>query len=235
MQVVLVAQQFGHLRLAPFGDQPRHGKPPVDQRDNIVALDMDFAVDDQRRDQPARIDAEIPFAQILSPRQVDRMRLPVDALQVEDDPGLLGTGRAVKVEQVHALPSKHVARADIGLQEPNHCTSFPVRLGRHTARRLARPRHHSVARPGPTTGRRRLPSAAFRIVGDATGSRAGPAAGSRKLPGDFQAAGTPSIDLPVAAAAAPAAMWAGPSWAENRQIGTWTFDRRRLAHRRHGP
>ena len=123
MQVVLAAQQFGHFRFASSGDQARRGKPPIEQRDDIVALDMDLAVDDQSRHQPARIDAEIPIAEVLALRNVDRMRLPVDTLQIEHDPRLLRTRRAVEVEQMRALPAEHIARLDIALQKPDHPAS----------------------------------------------------------------------------------------------------------------
>ena len=154
MQIVFVAQQLGHFRVAAFGDQPRGGEPPVEQRDDVVAFDMDFAIDDQRRDQPARIDAEKPFAQVPAPGQVDRMRLPLDTLQIEDDPGLLRTRRAMEVEQMHALPTEHFACADIGLQELNHCASFRGRARRRSCRRrLPRPGRRSGFRgPGRRSG-----------------------------------------------------------------------------------
>jgi hypothetical protein len=53
--------------------------------DDVVALDVHRAVMHQDRHQPARIDAEKPWLHVLVVRQVDRMRLPWDLLQIEED------------------------------------------------------------------------------------------------------------------------------------------------------
>ena len=48
------------------------------------------------------------------------MRLPIDTLQIEEDPNLLRTRRSHVVDQMDAFPVEDLARLDIAVQELNH-------------------------------------------------------------------------------------------------------------------
>ena len=55
--------------------------------------------------------------------QIDGMRLPRDALQVEEDAELLRARRAGEVQHVHALPAQHLAGLDVAVDELDHDAS----------------------------------------------------------------------------------------------------------------
>ena len=122
MQVVLVPQQRRHLALVARRNQPRRGESPFQILDDVVALDMHRAVMHQHRHQPARIDAEKPWLHVFVSGQVDRMRLPRYALEVEEDAQLLRARRAHEVQHVHALPAQHLAGLDVAVRQLNHET-----------------------------------------------------------------------------------------------------------------
>ena len=117
MQVVLVPEQRRHLVLVAGRDQPRRRECPFQILDDVVALDMHGAVMHQHRHQAARIDAEKPRLHVFISRQIDRMRLPGDALEVEEDAQLLRARRAHEVQHMHALPAQHLAGLDVAVRQ----------------------------------------------------------------------------------------------------------------------
>ena len=104
VQVVLVLEQRRDLVLVAGRDQLRRRKFLFEILDDVVALDVHRAVMHQHRHEPARIDAEKPRPEVLVAGQIDGMRLPRDALEVEEDAELLRARRADEVQHVHALP-----------------------------------------------------------------------------------------------------------------------------------
>ena len=143
MQVVLVLEQRRDLVLVTRRDQPRHRKFLFEILDDVVALDVHGAVIDQHRHQPARIDAEEPRLHVLVVRQIDRMRLPRNTLEIEEDAKLLRARRAHEVQHVDALPAEHLARLDVAIDKLNH-GSLSRRTRRHH-RRVACSRNASAA------------------------------------------------------------------------------------------
>jgi len=91
MQVVFVLEQRRDLVVVARWNQLRRWKFLFEVLDDVVALDMHAAVMHQDRHQPARIDAEEPRLHILVLRQIDRMRLPLNAFEIEEDAKLLRT------------------------------------------------------------------------------------------------------------------------------------------------
>ena len=89
MQIVLVSQQRGDFGLMPGRNEFWRGECLFEILDDVVAFDVHRAVMHQDRYQPARIDAEKPGLKVLIRREVDGMRLPWDALEVEKDAQLL--------------------------------------------------------------------------------------------------------------------------------------------------
>ena len=83
---------------------------------------MHGAVMHQHRHQSARIDAEKPRLHVLVVRQIDRMRLPFNALEIEKHPKLLRARRTHEVQHMHALPAEHFAGLDVAIDELNHGT-----------------------------------------------------------------------------------------------------------------
>ena len=135
MQIVLVLEQRRDLVLVAGRNQPRRRKCLLQILDDVVALDVHRAVMHQHRHEPARIDAEKPRPEVLVAGQIDRMRLPRDALEVEEDAELLRARRAGEVQHVHALPAQHLASLDVAVDELNHDAS---RLFRAHHRRRGR-------------------------------------------------------------------------------------------------
>ena len=123
MQIVLVLEQRRDLVLVAGRNELRRRKRLLEILDDVVALDVHRAVVHQHRHESARIDAEKPRPEVLVAGQVDEMRLPRDALQVEEDAELLRARRAREVQHVHALPAEHLAGLDVAVDELNHDAS----------------------------------------------------------------------------------------------------------------
>ncbi len=91
MEFVLVPQERCDLVLMSSRNELRRWKRVFEVLDGVVALNVHRAVVHEQRNQPARIDAKKPSAEILVGVQVDEMRFPLDALEVQKDAQLLRT------------------------------------------------------------------------------------------------------------------------------------------------
>ena len=123
MQIVLVLEQRGDFVLVSRRNELRRRKCLFEIGDDVVALDMHGAIVHQHRHQPARIDAEKPWPEILVAGQIDGMRLPRNAFEVEEDAQLLRARRAHEMQDMHALPVEHLAGLDVAVDKLNHVIS----------------------------------------------------------------------------------------------------------------
>src|SRR4051794_34921831 len=124
MQVVLVLEQRRHLLLVASWNKPRRRIFFLEVLDDVIALDVHSSIMDEHRHQPARVDAKKPRLHVFMSRQINRMRLPWNFLQVEEYAKLLRAGGADEVKHVHALPAEHLAGPDVAVDELNHETSL---------------------------------------------------------------------------------------------------------------
>src|SRR4051812_37786089 len=80
----------------------------------------------QHRHQATRIDAEKPWAEILVSTQIDEMRRPRDAFEIEEDAKLLRARRAGIVQHMHTLPPEHLAGPNVSVDQLNHVCLPPA-------------------------------------------------------------------------------------------------------------
>ena len=113
-------QQRRDLVLVAGRNQLRRGKFPLQILDDVVAFDVHRTVMHQHRHQAARIDAEKPRLHVLVAGQIDRMRLPRNAFEIEEDAQLLRARRAGEMQHMHALPAEHLAGLDVAVDQLNH-------------------------------------------------------------------------------------------------------------------
>jgi hypothetical protein len=81
--MILAPEQGRQFACARDGDKRGFGKAAPEIQDDVVAFDMDRSIVYQSRNQPARIYAEIEFPEVLFPRQVNDVRLPLYSLEIE--------------------------------------------------------------------------------------------------------------------------------------------------------
>jgi hypothetical protein len=91
MEVIFVLEERRDFVLVALGNEFWFWKSLFEIFDNVVTLDVNGAVMDQHWDQPARIDAQKPRREIIVAVQIDVVRLPGNALEVEKDAKLLRT------------------------------------------------------------------------------------------------------------------------------------------------
>jgi len=120
-----VLEQRRDLVLVSSRNELRRWKRLFKILDDVVALDVHRTVMHQHRHQPARIDAEKPRLHIFVGHQVDGVRLPRNAFEVEEDAQLLRARRAHEVQHVHALPAEHLAGLDVAVGKLNHEALLP--------------------------------------------------------------------------------------------------------------
>jgi hypothetical protein len=94
MKVVFMLKQSRNLLLMTGGYEPRFGEHVFQILDYIVAFDVDCAIVNEHRSQSTWIDAQKPRLDVLVGQQIDGMRLPIDTLQIEEDPNLLRARRS---------------------------------------------------------------------------------------------------------------------------------------------
>ena len=115
MKRVFVPEQICRFPFTAGRNKPWLRKPGFEQGDDVVALDVNGAVENQDRHQTARIDAQEPGLVVLMLGKIDQMRFPFDAFQVQEDPRLLRTRRHRIVQEMHPAPGQHLAGFDIGV------------------------------------------------------------------------------------------------------------------------
>ena len=81
---------------------------------------MNRAVVHQNRYQATRVDPEEPGGEVLIGVQINGVRLPRDALQVEKNAELLRARRPGVVQNMRPLPSEDLTCLDVALDELNH-------------------------------------------------------------------------------------------------------------------
>jgi hypothetical protein len=74
----------------------------------------------QHQHQPARVDAEEEGREILVGEKVDRVGMPLQPLDVQEDAQLLRAGGDGVVEDVQPLPAEHFPGADILFDQLDH-------------------------------------------------------------------------------------------------------------------
>ena len=70
-------------------DEPGRRERLLEVGKYVVALDVHSAVMNENGHEPARVDAEVPRIDVAVCQQVDVVRLPLQAFQVEEDAQLL--------------------------------------------------------------------------------------------------------------------------------------------------
>ena len=91
MEIVFVPEETVDLILMAGWNEPGMRKSIFDVLDDVVALDVNRAVMHQHRHQPARIDTEEPRLKVFARHQIDRVRLPFDTFEVQENTQLLRT------------------------------------------------------------------------------------------------------------------------------------------------
>lgn len=77
---------------------------------------MHRAIMHQDGHQITRINTQKPFTPVTTGNLLDIVRFPGNALQVEKDPGLLGTVGQDHVQQVHPLPVQNRPCSNINVE-----------------------------------------------------------------------------------------------------------------------
>ena len=113
MQIIFFPQKIVHFCFAARRDKRWLGKDFFEMGQDVVTLDVHRAIVDEDGHQPPGVDAQKPGTEVLLRPQVHHMRRPVSALQVQKDPGLLGTGRTLKMEEMESFPIENLPGHDV--------------------------------------------------------------------------------------------------------------------------
>jgi hypothetical protein len=91
MEIVFVLEEAVDLILMAGWNESGFGKSPFDVLDDVVALYVNRAIVYQHGHQPARIDTKEPRLEVFACHQIDQVRLPSDAFEVQENTQLLRT------------------------------------------------------------------------------------------------------------------------------------------------